>query len=112
MGGLYDFIYLPTNFRTWTSFGYAFVNFRSQDDAQFSLTFFQGFTAWGCPTGKLCEASWSDMHQGLFSHIQRYRNSPVMHETVPDSYKPAVYMGGVRVAFPPPTKILKVPRIR
>jgi phosphatidylglycerophosphate synthase len=51
-------------------------------------------------------------HKGLGAHIERYRNSPVMHESVPDEYKPAMYTRGVRVPFPPPTKNLRMPRIR
>jgi len=54
------------------------------------------------------------MHQGLPAHIDRYRNSPVMHESVEDEYKPAVFSPGTgdRAVFPPPTKKLRVPRIR
>jgi len=110
--GLYDFVYMPMNFRTKSSFGYAFVNMVSPSVAQYCHDHFQGFRNWGVPTDKVCEVSWSDMHQGLTAHIHRYRNSPVMHESVPDEYKPVMYSSGVRVQFPPPTKKLRVPRIR
>jgi len=109
---LYDFVYMPMNFRTKASFGYAFVNMVSHDDAQRCHDKFQGFKDWGVVTEKVCEVSWSDMHQGLSAHIDRYRNSPVMHESVPDEYKPVMYSGGTRATFPAPTKKIRQPRIR
>lgn len=108
----YDFVYMPMNFRTKASFGYAFVNFVSPIDAECCHTKFQGFTSWEVPSEKVCDVSWSNMHQGLAAHIERYRNSPVMHESVPDEYKPAVYAHGYRAVFPGPTKKLRIPRIR
>lgn len=110
--GMFDFVYMPMNFRTKASFGYAFVNLAAPSDAERCHDYFQGFRHWGVPTDKVCEVSWSDMHQGLAAHIERYRNSPVMHESVPDEYKPARFARGDRVLFPPPTKKLRVPRIR
>lgn len=108
----YDFIYMPMNFRTKASFGYAFVNFAQPPMADECQRAFEGFKNWGVPTEKVCQVSWSDMHQGLSAHIERYRNSPVMHESVPDEYKPIMYANGVRIPFPPPTKKIRVPRIR
>jgi len=110
--GKYDFVYMPMNFRTKASFGYAFVNFVMPVDAQSCHTEFQGFASWDVASQKVCDVSWSNMHQGLAAHIERYRNSPVMHESVPDEYKPAVYSKGQRAVFPGPTKKLRVPRIR
>jgi len=108
----FDFVYIPINFRTQAMFGYAFVNFVDEPQAQRARQVFEGFTDWGVQTDKVCEVSWSDMHQGLLAHVNRYRSSPVMHESVPDEYKPAVYSQGKRVAFPAPTKRIRVPRIR
>jgi hypothetical protein len=112
--GQYDFIYMPMNFRTKASFGYAFVNFIGHMEAQCCADEFQGFTSWDVESEKVCDVSWSEMHQGHVEHIDRYRNSPVMHESVPDEYKPAVFIGGTgdRAQFPPPTKKLRMPRIR
>lgn len=110
--GLYDFVYMPMNFRSEASFGYAFVNLVSSEAAEKCHDKFNGFTEWGVETDKVCEVSWSDMHQGLAAHIDRYRNSPVMHESVPDAYKPVMYSGGVRAIFPAPTKKIRQPRIR
>lgn len=108
----FDFVYIPINFRTQAMFGYAFVNFVDELQALRAREVFEGFTNWGVQTDKVCEVSWSDMHQGLLAHVNRYRSSPVMHESVPDEYKPAVYSQGKRVAFPAPTKRIRVPRIR
>jgi RNA recognition motif-containing protein len=109
--GLYDFVYVPMNFRTKSSFGYAFINFVSPLVTKTCWEKLQGFLCWTVPSDRVCNMSWS-VHQGLKAHIRRYRNSPVMHETVPDEYKPAVFTHGVRDPFPPPTKKVRVPRIR
>lgn len=111
-GAVYDFVYMPMNFRTKASFGYAFVNVVTPDEACRLCQQLQNFDRWGITTEKVCDVLWSDMHQGLAAHVERYRNSPVMHESVPDEYKPAMFVRGIRVAFPPPTKSLRMPRIR
>eukprot|EP00929_Paragymnodinium_shiwhaense_P099576 TRINITY_DN612_c1_g1_i1.p1 TRINITY_DN612_c1_g1~~TRINITY_DN612_c1_g1_i1.p1 ORF type:complete len:628 (+),score=171.07 TRINITY_DN612_c1_g1_i1:132-2015(+) len=112
MGKKVNFVYVPMNFRNKASFGYAFVNLVDADAAEECRVKFEGFTRWKVESTKVCEVSWSDMHQGLEAHIDRYRNSPVMHESVPDPFKPAVFDNGVRIDFPPPTKALRPPRIR
>mmetsp|Transcript_56889 Transcript_56889/g.123079 ORF Transcript_56889/g.123079 Transcript_56889/m.123079 type:complete len:341 (-) Transcript_56889:155-1177(-) len=111
-GNRVDFIYVPMNFRNKASFGYAFVNLVSPEAAEKCRERFEGFKAWPRQSEKICEVSWSDMHQGLEAHVDRYRNSPVMHESVPDEFKPAVFANGMRVAFPPATKALRPPRVR
>jgi len=112
MSGQYDFVYMPMNFRTKASFGYAFVNLVSPEAAEECHTKFNGFKDWGLESDKICEVSWSDMHQGLDAHIERYRNSPVMHTSVPDEYKPVMFSEGKRIEFPPPSKKIRQPRIR
>jgi RNA recognition motif-containing protein len=110
--GTYDFLYLPVDFRTNMSLGYAFVNFVSSRKAQEFMLFFNGFSTWHFSSPKVCKVFWSDPNQGLEEHVERYRNSPVMHENVPDVFKPRLYENGVRVAFPEPTKRIKLPRVR
>eukprot|EP00927_Polykrikos_kofoidii_P014630 TRINITY_DN1643_c0_g1_i1.p1 TRINITY_DN1643_c0_g1~~TRINITY_DN1643_c0_g1_i1.p1 ORF type:complete len:790 (-),score=157.77 TRINITY_DN1643_c0_g1_i1:270-2531(-) len=107
-----DFVYVPMNFRNKASFGYTFVNLVSPEAADACRERFEGYKLWPIPSDKVCEVSWSGMHQGLEAHIERYRNSPVMHESVPDEFKPAIFDGGVRGVFPPPTKALRPPRVR
>jgi RNA recognition motif-containing protein len=108
----YDFVYLPMDFRTDMSLGYAFVDFVSNADAQRFMEVFDGFSSWMTPSPKVCQVSWADPNQGLAEHVERYRNSPVMHENIPDGYKPRLYNQGVRVPFPPPTKRIRPPRVR
>jgi len=108
----YSFVYLPTDFKRDAGFGYAFVNFAEPAAARRAKQHFQGFNRWGFPSRKVCEACWSDPVQGLQAHVDRYRNSPIMHVSVPEKYRPAVYVKGVQVAFPAPTKALQAPKQR
>lgn len=108
----YDFIYLPTDFKSRANLGYAFVNLTFPAAAQRFMKTFNGFSNWILPSKKVCSVSWSGPHQGLQAHLERYRNSTVMHQAVPDAYKPVVFQDGVRVPFPAPTKRLREPRIR
>lgn len=108
--GRYDFVYLPSNFETSLGFGYAFVNFSSEDDAEFARQHFEGFNKWATESQEVCETSWSDPYQGLAANVERYRNSPVMHESIADEYKPIIFLGGVRQTFPAPTKLIKAPK--
>lgn len=110
--GQYDFIYLPMDFKSHASLGYAFVNLATSEEARRFFETFEGFHRWVVPSQKVCSVNWSHPYQGFDAHIERYRNSPVMHEDVPDDYKPMVFHNGERIVFPPPTKKLKVPRMR
>lgn len=111
--GRYDFVYLPTDFRTWLAFGYAFVNMVTAEDATDIMRCLEGFDAWKHDNeGKACNVVWSDPYQGLQENIERYRNSPVMNASVKDEYKPRLFKDGKRVPFPLPTRKLRQPRIR
>lgn len=108
----YDFVYLPTSFRTWRSMGYAFANMVTPEAARKVMQDLQGFDGWETnPAGKQIDVSWSTL-QGLDRHLERYRNSPVMHESVNDAYRPMHLVNGVAAPFPGPTKKLKEPRLR
>jgi len=110
--GLYNFIYLPIDFRSKSGFGYAFINMVSNAAAQQLFAQFNSFAEWPVRSQKVAEVTWSEPSQGLNIHVERYRNSPVMHDAVPDEFKPAMYENGVRVAFPAPTKAIRAPRFR
>jgi RNA recognition motif-containing protein len=110
--GLYDFFYMPIDFNSQASMGYAFVNLISSEHAQKFMKDFDGFFEWVIPTRKRCIVNWSDPHQGLDSNVDRYRNSPIMHKDVPDLFKPALFVNGMRVEFPQATKKLRCPRLR
>merc|ERR1711959_818296 len=109
--GSYDLVFVPVDFRSLASLGYAFVNFTSNENAERAKGKLQGFNSWGVTSYKVCQVAWGSTHQGLSAHIKHYRNSPVMHKTVPESYKPALFKDDIRVAFPGPTKKIQAPRI-
>ncbi|CAE6967104.1 PLA2 [Symbiodinium natans] len=110
--GRYDFVYLPVDFTRGRSLGYALVGLISHDSARQLLEQLQGCAFPGIDPSVRCEASWSQPHRGLDGHIERYRNSPVMHPSMPDEYKPVIFANGERIDFPPPTKTIRAPRIR
>eukprot|EP00435_Cladocopium_sp_Y103_P040227 s2780_g10.t3 len=110
--GQYDFLYLPIDFQTQACLGYAFVNLVDSGVVPAFWRAFDGFSNWSLPSRKVCYISWSGPHQGLEAHIDRYRNSPVMHPDVGDECKPLIFKDGVRVMFPPPTKSIRPPRVR
>jgi len=108
----YDLIYIPIDFNTRAGFGYAFVNFVNGDSAEDFIKEFQGFRNWVIRSEKVLDVTWSSAHQGLNCHVERYRNSPVMHESVTDELKPAIFVNGKRVPFPRPTKKIRAPKRR
>lgn len=109
-GEIVNFIYMPIDFETGRNLGYAFVNLRTPDDAALVMRSLEGFCAWQEASSKVCRVTWSRPLQGLSAHIAHFRNSPVMHETVPDSYKPVLLADGKRVRFPSPRKRVRPPR--
>jgi len=109
--GRYNFIYLPIDFKSGANLGYAFVNLVSPTVVPEFWGTFDGFSQWVLPSHKVCEVKWSGPYQGLRAHIDRYRNSSLMHEAMPDIYKPMLFVDGVRAVFPPPTKKLRVPGV-
>mmetsp|Transcript_11303 Transcript_11303/g.28372 ORF Transcript_11303/g.28372 Transcript_11303/m.28372 type:complete len:306 (-) Transcript_11303:116-1033(-) len=108
--GSYDFVYLPIDFATCAGLGFAFVNFTSSKEAERCRSQFSGFKKWGVPSGKICNVAWSDANQqGLTVNIERYRNSSVMHRSVPEECKPMLLSQGEPVPFPRNTKRLWPP---
>lgn len=105
------FIYLPMNLRGPGNFGYAFVDFVSTQAAQLCKDKLEGFSAWSGVDDMVLEVVWSET-QGLDSLVQRYRDSPLMHASLEDELKPAMFKNGVRIAFPRPTKSIRAPRLR
>lgn len=108
--GLFNFVYLPRDFKKSAGFGYAFVNFELHAGATAAMRSLRGFSRWEVPSRKILEVAWSSPHQGLTAHVERYRNSPIMHEAMPDDYKPILLKDGFRISFPAPTKRLRAPR--
>merc|ERR1719499_2152746 len=108
-GGKFDFLYVPVDFNRHGSLGYAFINLVSSSDAETLVRKLDGFSSWPIPCSKVCKVTRSDM-QGLEAHIARYRNSPLMHEDVPETYRPILLAHGQQIPFPAPTKKIKPPR--
>lgn len=108
--GGYDFLYAPVNFKALQCFGYSFVNFVDHPTAARALSHFHGRSWCHADEEKVLDVAWSDPHQGRQVHVERFRNSPVMHHIVPDEYKPLLLQDGVRVVFPPPTRKVVPPR--
>jgi hypothetical protein len=108
--GCYDFVYWPMDSKKMAGLGYAFINLTSPINAVHFKEYFDGFTDWELSSKKVGEVSWSQPLQGLKAHIARYRNCPMMHEDVPDEFRPMLFSEGVRIAFPPPTEEVQKPR--
>lgn len=109
--GKYNLVYLPMDFKNKTNLGYAFVDLVSDDVALKFFETFSGFCDCRFSIEKEFEVSWSTV-QGYLAHIERYRNSPVMHQVVPDDFKPVLFVDGQQVPFPEPTKPIPEPRKR
>lgn len=109
--GRYDFAYLPLSFDTLASLTHAFVNMITSLDAERLRARLEGFTNWAVASDSVCNIVWNDKHQGLPALIERYRNSPVMHQNVPEACKPLLFHSGKHVQFPPPTQRIKAPKI-
>merc|ERR1712070_1241720 len=99
--GRYRFVYLPMNFTSGGCLGYADALMNSPVDALELLQKLQGFQL----QNAFIETSWcDDDRQDLEDLITRYRDSPVMHRSVPESHRPALFENGLQVKFPVPTR--------
>merc|ERR1712048_905458 len=107
-----NFVYLPVEFTRRSCMGYAFVNLDHPSMVSSFWSAFEGLSEWPVPSSKICRVTWSSPLQGLSEHVERFRNSPLMHATVPDECRPILLNGGIRVSFPAPTKTLRAPRPR
>jgi len=110
--GCYDLVFVAVDFRKFAGLGYGFVNFTSHENAERAKEKFEGFNRWQAKSKKVCKVNWSSPLQGLSAHVEHYRNSVVMHESVPDCHKPALFIGGVRQAFPSPTRQIREPTLK
>jgi len=108
--GFYTLVYLPIDLKNRVGLGYAFIDFISNAEAVKFMNYFQGFDKWNMKSEKVCDVAWSDALQGLDEHVERYRDSPVMHDSVPEEFKPVLFKNGERVPFPEPTKRIRAPR--
>jgi len=102
----FDFVYLPGDFNTLQPQGFAFVNFV---DHKTALQFQQDLPR---ELGTDVQVLWSDKEQGIDENVARYRNSPVMHTSLPEQFRPVLLRNGAMVNFPKPTKAIKAPKIK
>jgi len=109
----YDFVHLPVDISRLSCLGFGFINFRMH---QHALQFFrdaQGFQDWQRQSNKVLDVSWSNPLQGLAEQIERYRNSTVMHPSVPEQCRPLLFgIHGEPIPFPSPTTAIRAPRRR
>lgn len=110
--GRFDFIYLPVDFKHQKNLGYALINLVSPAEALRLTSHFEGFSTWDMPSDRVCTVGWCSPQQGLEAHVERYRNSPVMHESVPEEWRPMLLSHGVPVPFPKPTIKIKAPKVK
>merc|ERR1712048_1515033 len=110
--GCYNLLYLPIAFQTEENHGYAFINFTTTENYELFREHFSGFRYWNVPSDKICEVAASDKFFNLDDHIEGYRNSPIMHESVEERFKPVLCENGQRMPFPEPTKKIKAPRCK
>merc|ERR1711920_788174 len=110
--GLYELFYLPHSFQTELNHGYAFIDFTTTENFEKFREHFHGFRDWNLPSDKTCDVTVSDRFNSLGDHIEAYRNSPIMHESVQERFRPLLFQHGERICFPKPTKKIKAPRCK
>jgi len=97
--GSVDFVYLPMDLQKKVAFGFAFVNLTSNEIAAEAK---EQLSHCGIAV------EWSE-HQGLAAHIERYRNSLIMHESVADDAKPLLLCSDAVLPFPEPSVDVRAP---
>lgn len=101
---VYNFFYLPVDYKNHCNMGYAFINFVNHGAA---CSFMKAFKGYQLPakSSKVCDTCWARV-QGLKSNVEHYRNSPV--NDLPDpEYRPLLFQDGVEVTFPRPDSAVK-----
>lgn len=101
--GLYDFLYLPIDFQTGNTVGYAFINFVDSESTARFRSNYDGLQL-SPDSAKICQVGLAKA-QGKAQNVEQYRNSSVM--AMEDRFRPVMFENGVRVPLPPPTRMLK-----
>merc|ERR1712039_437073 len=105
----YNFLYLPIDWNKGANLGYAFVNLVCHGEAVRIEACLKGFSAWKFASEKVCDVVWGKPEQQSLERIvERFRNSPVMHPDVPETFKPLLFINQHRVAMPAPTRFLNI----
>jgi len=109
--GLFDFMYLPIDFKNKCNVGYGFINFRTQDATEYFVQSFHGVDVRKCLPGlnskKIVEVTPARV-QGLQQNVQRLRNSPVMNQLADHpEWMPLLFNDdGIEEPFPSPDQPL------
>lgn len=100
---LFDFFYLPIDFRNKCNVGYAFINFISPEYAERFKNYFQGFKLGAFKSNKVVEVTLGRV-QGLHENVKHFRNSAVMSSQISEEYKPMLFNvhTGEEILFPNP----------
>jgi len=110
--GMFDFVYLPIDFKNKCNVGYAFINFRTIQACECFLLNFNGVEVRKCLPGlnsrKVTEVTPARV-QGFEENVQRLRNSPVMRELAHHlEWMPLIFdEHGTQVPFPAPERPLE-----
>jgi hypothetical protein len=96
-----DFVYLPLDLQKNVAFGFAFVNLTSHEIAAQAK---EQLSRCGI------EVEWC-AQQGLAAHIDRYRNSPIMHASVAKDAQPRLLSCDGMLPFPEPSVELQAPSV-
>ena len=98
--GLYDFFYVPLDFKSRMNLGYSFINFRTSEAAKRFVGQVDGQRLVESFSTKLCGVSWARI-QGLDANIKHWRNNPV--NELPLEFRPCLFdEHGRQMAFPEP----------
>jgi len=109
--GLFDFMYLPIDFKNKCNVGYGFINFTTQEACEYFVRSFHGVDVRKCLPGlnskKIVEVTPARV-QGLIENVRRLRNSPVMNQLVDHpEWMPLLFNEqGVEEPFPSPDQPL------
>lgn len=109
--GLFDFMYLPIDFKNKCNVGYGFINFRTQDATEYFVKCFHGVDVRKCLPGlnskKIVEVTPARV-QGLGENVRRLRNSPVMNQLADHpEWMPLLFNDdGIEEPFPSPDQPL------
>jgi len=101
--GCYDFFYLPIDFHTGNTVGYAFINFVTPTETERFRATYSGLKL-SPDSPKICEVVVAKA-QGKAKNVEQYRNSSVM--SMDERFHPVIFENGVRQPFPGPTRVLK-----
>lgn len=109
---LCDFVYLPYDLLSKASVGHAYINLVNSDALATFWQVFDGYQRWVVPSTDVCQLKFNSTFQGHAECVEKFRNSQLMHKSVPEEFKPLLFTGGVPVPFPAPTKMIRAPRPR